>query len=251
MPRPPTIKPRGFASVPIDVVRSPVEVDADAVAFPSATAPPDANLKADDRFPVVLKAWKVLSIRDIPPTALPAPLVSQPSAFVRFPIIPKPFPKILKAGPAPAVNAAHLRTFLCCSSDMELNCLAILAKVSIQGFAAVKPSRRAFRRGPPNSIAKSVTWFLNIFSCDSVVSYRLLASLVRAVFSFQALFERSTASPILSEARAKDFNMLLCRIPVIPSCAKIAFMFTPLSCASLSPLIKDCKATTGFSFQAC
>ena len=164
MARPATVNPKGFERALIAVVKRPVDVEADAVAFPSATAPPDANLKAEDRFPVVLKAWKVLCIKEMPPTALLVPLVSHPIPFVKLPIIPIPLPKSVNAGPAPAVNAAHMRTFLCSSSDIELNCLAILASVSIQGLPAFRPSRRAFRSGPPNSMAKSVTWFLNIFN---------------------------------------------------------------------------------------
>ena len=186
----------------------------------------------------------------MPPTALPVPLVSQPIPFVKPPTIPIPFPKSVNAGPAPAVNAAHLRTFLCSSSDMELKCLAISASMSIQGFPAFRPSRRAFKSGPPNSIAKSVTWFLNIFNCDSVVSYRLLASFVRAVFSFQALFERATAALILSDDKARDLSMFPCLIPVMPNFIKIASIFAPCSRAVLRPLIKACKASAGFSFQA-
>ena len=37
----------------------------------------------------------------------------------------------------------------------------------------------------------------------------------------------------------------------MPNFIKIASIFAPFSCAVLRPLINDCKASAGFSFQAC
>ena len=95
-------------------------------------------------------------------------------------------PKILKAGPADAAINAHLTIFCCCSLSSELNFLAISPRNSITGLDACTPSRNASTSGPPNSIATSVTSFLSILSLDSVVSYRLFASVVSAEFSSHA-----------------------------------------------------------------
>ena len=75
--------------------------------------------------------------------------------------------------------------------------------------------------------------------------------MVKAVFSFHAWLERCTAALILSDDRARDLSILPCLTPVMPSFIKIASTFAPFSCAVFKPLINDCKASAGFSFQAC
>ena len=220
-----------------------VLVLASAVAVPTWPILADKALKPPAREPASLNVL-------IAPDTLPMPLTRLPKPLVKPPMIPRPPPSNLRAGPAAAPIKPHLIMFCCCSDDILLNFSAISDRVFNHGLAASSPLFRAFSNGPPNSIAISVILFLKIFNCDSVVSYRLRASSVSALFFSHALFERFTASVIVSDADARDLSIFPCRIPVIPSSSRIPSMFLPSSLAFCNPLIKDCKACAGFSFQA-
>ncbi len=128
--------------------------------------------------------------------------------------------------------------------------LAKSPNVSINGSAATKLSLNASTNGPPNSIATSVTWFRNILSFDSVVSYRLLASSVNALFSLKAVLDISTASEnnsLALPARNKESRK---RTSDIPSSSNNSIAVVPFSSAEPKPSINAPRAPTASSSNA-
>ena len=153
----------GLPNKPTAVLHNPVLAAAPSAAVPVAVIPvaicfrPLINPPPFDM---------VLSV----PLNLPMPLAIVPNPLANPPIMLAPLPNNFKAGPIAAAIAPHLIMFCCCSVDISLNFLAMSDRVCSHGFAASKPLFNAFRSGPPNSIAISVSLFLKILSCDSVVS---------------------------------------------------------------------------------
>ena len=150
-------------NIPTAVLHNPVLAAAPSAAVPVAVIPVAIPFKLLIN---PLPSETVLSI----PLNLPIPLAIVPRPLANPPMILAPLPKNFKAGPIAAAIAPHLMMLCCCSVDISLNFLAMSDSVCSHGFAASKPLFNAFKSGPPNSIAMSVSLFLKILSCDSVVS---------------------------------------------------------------------------------
>ena len=153
----------GLPNNPTAVLQSPVLAAAPSAAVPVAVIPVAICFRPLIKPPPL---EIVLSV----PLNLPTPFTIVPRPLAKPLIILAPPPNIFIAGPIAAARPAHMMMLCCCSVDISLNFLAISDSVCNHGFAASKPLFNALRSGPPNSIAISVSLFLKILSCDSVVS---------------------------------------------------------------------------------
>ena len=153
----------GLPNNPTAVLHNPVLAAAPSAAAPVAVIPVAICFRPLINPP----PWDtVFSI----PLNLPIPLATVPIPLAKTLMTLAPVPNTLSAGPIAAAIAPHPMMLCCCSVDISLNFLAMSDSVCSHGLAASKPLFNAFSSGPPNSIAISVSLFLKILSCDSVVS---------------------------------------------------------------------------------
>ena len=146
-----------------------------------------------------------------------------------LPVVEIIFPLTLTAGPNAAVIKRKLVTLFFVFPLKLLNPFTRFDTFEIRGLACFIISIKEGFKSSPNSIALARISFFNIFNCDSVVSYLLSASNVKALFSFQALFPKSIALLIISLAFAERNKASLNLVSVIPISSSILIALFPRS----------------------
>ncbi len=152
-------------------------------------------------------------------------------------------PIIFIPGPIVAITAIVFKTFFCSSFDKEENFLVKLSSLP-------KNSLTWGNKLLPKVIAMLFNLFLAIVIWDSVVSYLLFASLVKAVFSFHAELPFSIALlnkfPAFAALNKESRNL----VSVRPISVNIEIALSPFSSAFPNPCIKAIIAPAASSFHA-
>ena len=146
-------------------------------------------------------------------------------------------------GPMDAAISAMRMIVLRSAASMALS-------LSRKSLAPEIRSRMVGFRSSPNACATSTALFLRLVSLLAVVEYRLLASAVRAVFSFQALSAMSRALLNKSTALTERSSVSRSRISEMPMSLSVATADMPSSSICASPLMNAINASAGLDFHS-
>ena len=194
-----------------------------------------------------------ISVPNLATSATALPVRILPNHWIRVPILLTPapapvvnLPKTDRKGPIP--NTANWTV-----GGNLLNHNIISPNVFTTGLECCKTSANLGNNCAPISMAIFWISFLAIWILLALVWYLILASLVKAVFSFQPLFAISKALPNpLSPSSAPEslFMASASRIPVTPNDASTSLTLPPLSFTFLRPLRTNPSASTGRLLKA-